>query len=538
MPEVRRTLSLKAIWPDKNNGELMLYDRMKYFRRRQFVLGPEHIDYEGWKKFEVDNGLLLTVHPDLSAVVVEEDANKAILLGYAIDPYRIELDDEALLRPFVSGQVLLNKVVSGLERLSGRFVLIVISRESSWLFHDPCGLRQAHYCRDNHGAIWCASQPEVLAERLGLAYDEEALRFRNMPAFRLSDEDFCFIGDRTPYRQIKYLLPNHYLDLRLGTVHRYWPVAECVGSLSIDEGLRLCQPILQNGIRAAAERFDLKMGLSAGCDSRKSLAAAKAVKEKVYFFTHTPMASHSADVEIPARLLPKLGIQHHKIELQEMCTDFRTYYEASATWARERHGHISYTALQHFGPEATVLNSNISEYSQVWFWLPKSRITGVGLAILKGLNHPIAIDDYQKWLDSAYPVCRAAKINILVLFELELRSRWVAGTFAECDIAYEVFNPYNNRRLFCIEMSTNERSRRGRRWDVPIKLINKMWPEALVEPINPEPRLYGKIKRFIWRSIVHKTITPWLPIVEYSRYRKLKRKFGRQETTIDGPRSD
>ena len=51
-------------------------------------------------------------------------------------------------------------------------------------------------------------------------------------------------------------------------------------------------------------------------------------------------------------------------------------------------------------------------------------------------------------------------MNILVLFHLELRSRWVANTFAEFDIAYESFNPYNNRHLFCLELSVNECDRR------------------------------------------------------------------------------
>jgi hypothetical protein len=140
------------------------------------------------------------------------------------------------------------------------------------------------------------------------------------------------------------------------------------------------------------------MGISAGCDSRKSLAAAKNVKDKIYFFTHTPQVSNEADMEIPAKLLPRLGIKHHKFDLKQMNEDFRQYYDSSNTWARERRGHIAYTALQHFGSEATILNSNISEYSQVWFWLPSTHMNGEGLAILKSLNHPMVISELQNGL--------------------------------------------------------------------------------------------------------------------------------------------
>jgi hypothetical protein len=82
---------------------------------------------------------------------------------------------------------------------------------------------------------------------------------------------------------------------------------------------------------------------------------------------------------------------------------------------------------------------------------------------------------------------------------------------AEYDIAHESFIPYNNRRFFCLELSVNERLRRGRRLDYPIKLIKNMWPDVLQEPINPENDLRSRIQEYILRSVVHKFFTPWLP---------------------------
>lgn len=505
-----------------------MYDRVKFFRRRQFVLGSEYIDYDGWKRLKVVDTCLLTVHPDLQITVVEQDENKAVLLGYAIDPYQPELNDQDTLRRFVDGPISQNEICGGLEALTGRFVLIVKSGTSLWLFHDACGLRQVNYCFDQDNAMWCASQPETLAERFGFKYDEEMLSYRNMAAFQSGKEEFWFTNDRTPYRGIKYLLPNHYLDLRTGGTQRYWPITGCIGSISVKESINLCKPVLQNSINAAAQRFDLKMGISAGCDSRKSLAAAKNVKNKIYFFTHTPTPSKKVDMEIPARLLPKLGVEHHKIDLQKMNNEFQGYYECSASWAREKHGHIAYTALNHFGTEATVLNSNISEFSQVYYWLPKSRINGEGLAVVTGLNHSLALCEFDKWLEGAKNACESAKINLLVLFDLELRSRWIAAAISEYDITYETFNPYNNRHLFCLELSVNERHRKGRRLDFHMKQIKNMWPEVLMEPINPKKRLLGKIRDFILHTLIQKTVSPWLPVVEYLRYLKLKQKFERK----------
>jgi len=488
------------------------------------------VDYEGWNRIKIGENLLLTIHPDLPLTIVENQKSKATLLGYAIDPYQPELNDEAILHRFVTGEITIDKVTHGLKTLSGRFVLIINYPQGSWLFHDACALRQVQYCIDKHGTVWCATQAETLAEHFGFSYDKDVLSYRNTSAaYQVDKEEFWLINDRSPYSEIKNLLPNHYLDLKRGKAFRYWPEPGCMGTLSVDESIEISKHILQSSIKAASLRFDLKMGISAGCDSRKSLAAAKNAKDNIYFFTHTPQVSNEADMEIPAKLLPKLGIVHNRFDLQQMSDGFRKYYEISATWARERRGHIAYTALQHFGPEATILNSNISEYSQVWFWLQKSKINGEGLAILKGLNHPLAISEFQKWLDGAQDACKKANMNILVLFDIELRARWVTAAISEYDIAHETFIPYNNRHFFCAELSVNERLRRGRRLDYPIMLIRNMWPDVMQEPINPESSFRGRIQEFIWRKIIHKTITPWFPIVEYLRYLKLKHSFRKQK---------
>jgi hypothetical protein len=512
-------------------GNEIMYDRVKFFRRRQFVLGSDYADYEGWKRLKVDNGFLLSVHPDLRTSVVEHEENKAVMLGYAIDPYQATLIEEGILQRFVHGLTSVAEVISGLERLSGRFVLIVKCRAGLWLFHDAVALRQVQYCRNGRGAIWCASQAETLAERLGFDHDEEVLNYRNMPAYRVNKNGFWVLNDRTPYREIRNLLPNHYLDLRQGKAFRYWPVAGCIDSLSVEESIRLCTPILQNSIKAAAERFDLCMGISAGGDSRKSLAAAKDVKDKIKFFSTTPtqVSMLLNDVKIPARLLPQLGLKHHNLGLQFMDQEFRKCYECSATWARERTGHIAYTMLKCLGPEITVLNSNISEVAQRVYWLPESKIDGEGLAVISGLNHAFAIAEFQKWVDGAKHACQAAKMNILDLFFLEQRmGRWATEAFSEYDIAHETFNPYNNRYLHCLMLAIKERHRRNRRWDVIIKHIKYMWPEVLSEPINPPDRILDKIQQFIRRFIFHRTVTHWFPVYEYLRYLKAKRHFKRQ----------
>ena len=167
-----------------------MLDRVKFFRRRQFILGSEYIDYEGWHRLNLFENFMLTLHPDLPITIVEHQNNKAILLGYAIDPYQPELNDEGILQRFVNGEMTIDEVADGLKTLSGRFVLIINCPQGSWLFHDACAFTSSSLFNDRQGNIWCASQPETLAERFGFVYDEEILSFRNAPEY-LNYGRFC-----------------------------------------------------------------------------------------------------------------------------------------------------------------------------------------------------------------------------------------------------------------------------------------------------------------------------------------------------------
>jgi hypothetical protein len=508
--------------------ELIAMDKTKYFRRRQFALGPEWVDLDGWTRWKFDERLLLTVHPDLALTHVEQGSKSAALLGYMIDPFDPEREARAILEKFLEKVRSLEDVTQEAMRMSGRFVMLVALREDRWLFHDAVALRQVCYSQASNDAIWCASQAETIAERLGSAKDPEVVDFAKLPGFQKGTTEFWLLNDKTPYQGIRNLLPNHFLDLRTGRAARFWPRNGSIPALSITESIERCTPILQQTIEAASQRFDLRMGISAGNDSRKTLAASKKVKDRIYYFSHAPGADQGDvnDIRVPARLLPKLGIEHHRLGWSEMDDEFRRLYEASATLARTKKGHIAYTLLKHFGPETTVMNSNIAEVSQCIYWLPKSRIDGRNLAIINGLPHPWAIKELQAWIDGAKDACDASGMDILALFFLEQRmGRWCTMAFSEYDIAHETFNPFNNRLLHSLMLGVAERHRRDRRWDVSIKHIKYMWPETLSEPINPQDRLRNKVQQFIRRFIIHKTIAPWLPVYPWLRYLKKKRRF-------------
>ena len=75
-------------------------NHVKFFRRRQFILGSDFLNYEGWHCQTLFENFKLTLHPDLPITYIENQNGKAILLGYIIDPFQSELGDEDILKQF------------------------------------------------------------------------------------------------------------------------------------------------------------------------------------------------------------------------------------------------------------------------------------------------------------------------------------------------------------------------------------------------------------------------------------------------------
>jgi len=495
-------------------------NHQKYFRRRQFCLGPTPVNYEGWKQVKLTDKHIITSHPDLPLTVVEDRKRKCILLGYWIDPLHPELSDYQILVNFISEKLSLNLITEFLRRLTGRFILFISDSEHLWVFHDACGLRQVVYLKDKEKNIWCASQPEILSDLFKLKMCPRVLSYIKANSFKSGRRDIFLPHDLTPYSEIKVLLPNHYLDLKTGTTHRYWPLPEKQESIHQNTAISLCSELLQGSIDGAARRFNLKMGISSGLDSRLSLAASKKVKDKITYFTYRIPDRNPLDLEVPMKLSKKLGLKHIVCNLSSMEEEDKIYFLLNNPFYSHRRAELAISFGRCFGDESTVLNSNLYEFSRGVPLLPEFMINGNTLTILNRLDHFLAAKEFQNWIDKTRAISRTTGIYLPSLFELEIISRWVIDALLEYDVIHETFIPYNNRQLIKLVSSVKINFRRGHFNTFDLKFIEFLWPEVLSEPINPEISILRKIKRGVF-SFTDLSLSAYFPIIDLCRFLKL-----------------
>jgi len=470
----------------------------------QFVLGPYVPEaYAAWQHVEVDSNHHLMAHPSLNVDRVDGDGLSVVLLGYILDPGKPDAGNSDILKQLLSGLSQGDDLFDAFEPLGGRWALIVKNAHGLRLFHDAVGLRQVfHTDIQQTKAVWCASQPDHIGKSIGLEIDIAASEF--ISGLQERDPEYWWPGTSSHYRQVKRLLPNHYLDLETGSVQRFWP-RKPLKPRSLDETVDAVSRTLSGLVRSAAHRFDLTFAMSAGWDSRLTLAASRSVAQDVRYYTvrRADMDRRHMDVNIPTRLLKKLGLHHDLIEHGSFVSpEFKTLFNNNVSYAHPMRLAPLQSEYNYYKRSKVAVTGNISEVARCYYRSPETagKPPGVDdLVKLANMDHPFSREAFKNWLDD---LGDPLGYDVLDLFYWEQRSgSWFAQNCLEFDAAWqELFFPFNNRRFLMDMLAVDNQARQAPDYVLYKKLISRLWPEVLAEPINPLS-LHQRLNRLSRRMI-------------------------------------
>ena len=80
-------------------------------------------------------------HPLLNTNYVKKENIELFLIGYIFDPYTRERDETKLLFDIVEAGRDFKDISKAISDLSGRFVLLLLYKETVYIFNDAGGLR-------------------------------------------------------------------------------------------------------------------------------------------------------------------------------------------------------------------------------------------------------------------------------------------------------------------------------------------------------------------------------------------------------------
>jgi hypothetical protein len=467
-------------------------DRSRLLYRSQFVLGPYFVDIlVSWQKLAINSRLHLTAHPDLEVCYVKSQDRTILLLGFILDPENLQATNLDILNFLMQSFVNSTEIYKQTARFGGRWILIIDNGVIVTLFHDAAGLRQVFYTDvTTTQYLWCASQAGILADILRLQPDPEAQDFINSPLIR-HNREYWWPGHSSLYKEVKHLLPNHYLNLATGQSHRYWP-NQNISSITLNTAVTACASILQGLLESAAKRFDLVLSLTAGLDSRLVLAACYTIKDNISYMTLKQRKSsyNDTDISVATSLLRRLQLPHDLV-VSDAGLDalFSRFFYQNVPLAHELWSHDAYTIFKFYNYSKVTITGSVSEIARQFYKAPnqtKQTLNGEYLASATGMkNHPFAVSHFNEWCNSLGNIYN---VNILDLFYWEQRAgNWLAMCQLEFDSAWkDIFSPYNCRSLLTQMLSVQDIYRCAPYYELYMKIILTLWPEVLIEPINPQ----------------------------------------------------
>lgn len=383
------------------------------------------------------------------------------------------------------------RFLEGLDQLVGRFLVFVDADEGPEIYQDAAGTRAVFYrppVAASHSALAAAEPSDTSSEvaRLWQRTSRSSVNVRYLP------------GVRAPHEGVRILTPNTWLGLPDGEVHRYWPREPRVENPDVDALAPRVAKILSRTAQTAAQAWPLMMSLTAGLDSRVTLAACRDIADRIEFFSHVnptkPDRGHKVDLDVAQDMARELGLAHHVYPLGEAAKG-EGYDEFLEVWLHNIGIRRGLPALMKGyvdgWPAGTVhLRSNIAEIGRVFYRGERlGAITSAALTTRWNRDmgeDPDCIATFDEFCKIAQFTDEAMLgYDPLDIFYWEHRvGTWHAWLCSEADVAHDTFPIYSSRTLLQTMLAAPFDDRLHA--VLYHKAIALMWPEVSSWPINPK----------------------------------------------------
>jgi hypothetical protein len=484
-----------------------------FIYRRGFLLlptgvGPDPDTWaarvtQGWVRVSLQ-GFDLLASPEVPLSLGHARDRTVALVGRAVDPYGNTADHEAISRSLAecaSEHAFLER----LDDLTGRFVVLESDIGGLRLYQDAVGMQTVFYARPGLEAV-AASHALLVGEVVGRGVDDGARIFlADIAATRPSELSVKWLpGVMTPVTDVLALTPNTRLEVGPQRVSRFWPRSPRRPGLRVGPVIAEMHDVMRTALALVGAAQPLRMSLTAGLDSRVTLACLKGQIDNVTFFSHVNSDNpdegntHRVDLALASDLAQRFGLAHHIVEMGPAIDAMPGREPFERAWLQNvglplglRRLVRSY-ALSWPG-EALHIRSNVAEIGRANQSYHRAGLLGGAFdeSVLARVWAPKLSGDARA--HSAFrefkDLTRFDREHLLGyhaadLFYWEQRiGMWHALLCLESAMSHDTFTAYDNRRL----LASLLRLPYGVRADARVfaGVIDRAWPELMAFPINP-----------------------------------------------------
>lgn len=443
-----------------------------------------------WRRERL-GGRWLSWDPRTPIAVARAGSAWVALLGRAIDLDTWSTDTAAiaaaLLRARLGGR---EALLDRLESLSGRYAVFDGDGRAASVQSDAAGMRAVFYETET-SAPCVASHAGLVAEHVGAGPSA----FPDPELLRASRRAYALPGRATPFAGVVMLTPSTELDLVGGRVRRCFP-REAREQRPVGEVADAVLPLLHGQLAALTETERLEVSLTAGLDSRTTLALTGPFAEKLEYFTYDTVGSGGPsrlgvehDVAVAVELAERFGLVHHRIEVKGRvpAEPLRSIMERNSP--RRSHPGLAAAHRAHAPERGLHLRSNLYEIGRAFYRALREQPTVLkpghmaSLLTKRKSQGPDLREAFAEYVEATDFDRAQLLYDPLDLFYWEHRSgMWFNAHLAESDIAFDTFILVNSRLVYRLLLSAPLEDRIA--GSVFLELIRRSWPEVLEVPVN------------------------------------------------------
>lgn len=257
-----------------------------------------------WSQVRIGE-FIIYLHPETRLEQGSNGDKHIVLIGDAFVASGADSDPLSLVLSATDEELL-----DLLDRLSGRFALLVLHGDRGKVFHDALGARTIFYKNDGRFAL--SSHAELLshASRIGPSKKMQAFvassSFNDMKMKALP-------GDETMYEGVHGLPPNLYYDIGQRRTVRYWP-RRARRESSFDELFSLLDRYFRELVDFVASPKRPVVSITGGIDSRTILSAFLYYGVDLKTVTWTILSFKDWEIEPVNEIVRYIGVPHALVD--------------------------------------------------------------------------------------------------------------------------------------------------------------------------------------------------------------------------------
>ena len=383
-------------------------------------------------------------------------------------------------------------VVEYEKQLGGKYILLFRNGEHYHIQGDATCSIPIFYNTD--GEFVCSSNYQYIKKAKNYPEDAAFSEIR-----KNGDISQAMPYDITPCREIKQLIPNHYLDVNSRASVRFINTEIKQKSLLVETAADAVMPMIEKLLLFYLQRFKIYCPITSGRDSRVVLAFLLKSRAdfSCYTIKHPEHNEKTQDIVVPISLCKKVGVAHKIVEDVVVLDDLKSEMDMILGEGNysQRTLRIAQTIQTYFGDGAIINGDIIGQVGKCSLHRDIPSVFATPSYFRCKLHNYSngAKKQLKYWLNEIKS--SGEKVNTFDLFSVENRmGRWAGQTSALYNSIGQVnLNIFNSRSIIYIWTAV-DRSKRKKSL-LHIAMIQKLACELLSVPFEKDKKKIMQISK-------------------------------------------